>query len=192
MSGGYVSNAATYLVTVLFGFYIGAVMLRFLLQWVRADFYYNPIARALVAITNPALRPLRRIIPGYKGIDWAALTLMFAVQLAESTLILLILGRAPSFPALLVIAAADLASLAVWLFFAAVFIQIILSWVSPDQYNPLMELIEPLTEPLMKPARQILPPIGGLDLSPILVILFLQLTSMLLIAPIKDLGYGLL
>ena len=188
----YLAKAAAYLVQVIFNLYVGAVMLRFLLQWVRADCFYNPLARALVALTNPALRPLRRIIPGYRGIDWAAVALMVLLQMASSALVLLIYGRIPTPLALAVIAVAELASVAVWLFLAAIIIQVILSWVAPYRYNPIGELVEPLVEPLMRPARGLLPPIGGLDLSPILVVVFLQLTLMLVVDPLLDFGYGLL
>jgi len=85
-------TALAFLVQTVFGFYILAVILRFLLQWVRADFY-NPLVQFLVRITNPLLVPLRRIIPGYRGLDLAAVVLAFALQAVEMLLITLLLSQ---------------------------------------------------------------------------------------------------
>ena len=192
MGGGYLSNAVSYLINVIFGLYIGAVMVRFLLQLVRADFYYNPLAKALVTITNPALRPLRRLIPGFQGIDWAAIVLMLLVQMAETTIIVLMIGHVPVFQGLVLVAIAELLSIAIYIYQFAILIQVVLSWVAPDQYNPMTEVIDALTEPLLRPARQLMPSLGGLDFSPFAVLILLQLTSLLLVAPLRDFGYRLL
>ncbi|HSR62519.1 MAG TPA: YggT family protein, partial [Gammaproteobacteria bacterium] len=94
-ASSYLSNAGEFLISVIFDLYILAVMLRFLLQWVRADFY-NPFSQFLVKVTNPALRPLRRIIPGYAGIDWPSILLMLILQAVELVLIsLLKIGIVP-------------------------------------------------------------------------------------------------
>ncbi|MCI0591119.1 MAG: YggT family protein [Gammaproteobacteria bacterium] len=192
MTAPYLSNAGTFLVSTLFGLYILAVMLRFLLQCIRADFY-NPIAQFLIAITNPPLRPLRRVLPGYGGIDWPSIVLMVALKALEISLIaLLATGHIPQLSGLLVLSFADLMSLLVYVFLIAIIIQVILSWVNPGAYNPATLLLDQLTEPLLAPARRILPPIGGLDLSPILVLIALQLLMMLLIAPLADIGGSLL
>lgn len=192
MGGGYLSNAVSYLINVIFGLYIGAVMVRFLLQLVRADFYYNPLAKALVTITNPALRPLRRLIPGFQGIDWAAIVLMLLVQMAETTIIVLMIGHVPVFQGLMLVAIAELLSIAIYIYQFAILIQVVLSWIAPDQYNPMTEVIDALTEPLLRPARQLMPSLGGLDFSPFAVLILLQLTSLLLVAPLRDFGYRLL
>ena len=192
MGGGYLSNAVSYLINVIFGLYIGAVMVRFLLQLVRADFYYNPLAKALVTITNPALRPLRRLIPGFQGIDWAAVVLMLFVQMAETTIIVLMIGHVPVFQGLLVVAIAELLSIAIYIYQFAILIQVVLSWIAPDQYNPITEVVDALAEPLLRPARQMIPPLGGLDFSPFAALILLQLTSMLVVAPLRDFGYRLL
>jgi YggT family protein len=192
MGGGYLSNAVSYLINVIFGLYIGAVMVRFLLQLVRADFYYNPLAKALVTITNPALRPLRRLIPGFQGIDWAAVVLMLFVQMAETTIIVLMIGHVPVFQGLVVVAIAELLSIAIYIYQFAILIQVVLSWIAPDQYNPITEVVDALAEPLLRPARQMIPPLGGLDFSPFAALILLQLTSMLVVAPLRDFGYRLL
>ena len=190
MGGSYAGNAGVFLVQTLFGLYIGAVMLRFLLALVRADFY-NPISQFLVKITNPPLKPLRRIIPGVMGIDLASILLMLVLQALKLILIGAIQGFGLHPAGLLVLAAAELLSLLVNIYFITILIQVILSWVSPGGYNPAVALLYSLNNPLLGRARRLLPPIHGFDLSPILVIIALQLFLILVIAPISDLGRGL-
>lgn len=186
--GGYFSEAIRFLITVIFDIYILAVVLRFLLQVVRADFY-NPISQLLVTITNPPLRPLRRFIPGYRGIDLASVVLMLLLKAIEIFLIsLLVYGRIPGVIGLFILSFAQLLNLIIYIFIIAIFIQVILSWVSPGAYNPATVLLYRLTEPLLRPARRLLPPISGLDLSPILVFILLQLTVILIIKPLTHFG----
>ncbi|MDQ2694512.1 MAG: YggT family protein [Pseudomonadota bacterium] len=186
----YVNNAGVFLVQTLFGFYIVVIMLRFLLQTVRADFY-NPLVQFLVKLTNPPLVPLRRYIPGLWGLDMASIVLMLAVQFVELWLVFYLVERTAHLGGLLVLSVAELLQLLINVFFWAVLIQVILSWVNPNPYNPAVVLVRQLTEPVMRPARRLLPPISGIDLSPILVLIALQLASLLLVAPLRDMGFGL-
>lgn len=190
MSGNYFGNAAVFLIQAVFGLYILAVLLRLLLQWARADFY-NPVSQFLVKITNPALVPLRRIIPGVGGVDIASIVLLIILQAVELVLIALVLGQSLHVGGLLVLALAKLLGLAVKVFFFSILIQVILSWVRPNDYHPLSELLYSLNEPLLGPARRILPPMSGFDLSPILVMVGLQLVLMLVVAPLTDMGLAL-
>lgn len=187
MGNPYTSNAAVFLVQTIFGLYILAVLLRFLLQLVRADFY-NPLVQVLVKITNPPLIPLRRIIPGFGGVDVAGLVLLFGLQLFELVLVGLILDASFSLPGLLIMSIAELLVLVLNVYLVAIIIQAILSWVNPGTYSPFTALLDRLTEPVLEPARRLLPPIGGLDLSPILVLIGIQLLKMLLYAPLMDFG----
>lgn len=191
MGGSYTGNAGVFLVETLFGLYILAIMLRFLLQWVRADFY-NPLAQILVKVTNPLLIPLRRIIPGFKGIDFAAVFLMLALQ--ATTLILIGVIKGVSFQplGLALLSFTEVLSLMFNVFFFSILIQVIISWISPNSYNPVVSLVHSLNEPLMRPARRIIPPISGLDLSPLVVLVGIQLCNMLIIAPLSDIGRSLL
>jgi YggT family protein len=190
-SGGYFTNAGVFLIDLLFGLYIFAVMLRFFLQIVRADFY-NPLCQAIVTVTNPLLRPMRRYIPAVRGIDTASLLLMLGLQLVSTYLVISLLGYSPSFAGLLLSALAELISKAIYLFIIAIFIQIVLSWVAPGTYNPVVGVIESITTPVLRPARRVLPPMGGLDLSPMLVVIGLYLGLMLVVAPLRDFGRALL
>ena len=187
---GYFSSAGVFLIEAIFGLYIGAIMIRFLLQLVRADFY-NPICQFLVKVTNPPLKPLRRIIPGIGGLDVASIVLMIALQLIEILLIAFLAGASPNIVGLLVISIGKLIALLLNVYMFSILIQIVLSWVGGGGHNPLVSLLYSLNEPVMRPARRILPPISGIDLSPILVFLAIGLLKILLVAPLLDLGRSL-
>lgn len=187
MSGNYFANPIDFVMQTLFGLYILILMLRFLLQWAKADFY-NPLSQFLVKATSPLLRPLRKIIPGYGGLDIASIILMLALQMLALTLSFLLRGTVPAPLFIAVMAMAELIGLLVNVFIFAIVIQVILSWVSPGTYNPVAGLIHSLTEPVMRPARKILPPFSGLDLTPILVLITLQVVKMLLMPPLQMLA----
>ena len=172
-------TATLFLIQTIFGFYILAVMLRFLLQCVRADFY-NPLVQFLVRITNPPLLPLRRIVPGYRGLDLASVVLVLALQLVEVLLVTLVLGQGVSFWGVLLLTLAELLKLLINIYLWSVVIQALLSWFNPDPYHPATRLLTQLTAPLLRPARRLLPPISGVDLSPMLVIVALIFVSLLL------------
>lgn len=190
MGNDYIGSASIYLISTLFSFYLGLVMIRFLLQLVRADFH-NPLSQFIVKVTNPPLRPLRRIIPGISGIDAASLVLLLGLQALMLWLLHLATGRAIHVGGLLLLSLAELISLLLTIYLIAIIAQAILSWVGPQTYNPFSSLLHSLTEPILRPARRLLPPISGIDLSPILVIIFLQLMKILVVAPITDFGRSL-
>jgi YggT family protein len=186
MSGSYLTNPIIFLIQTLFGLYILAVLLRFLLQLVRADFY-NPISQFLVKATNPPLKVLRRIIPGLGGIDLSSLILAWLLKSIEILLVILVSGSAVNLLAPLLWAIPELVELVINIYLFGILIQVILSWVSPGNYNPAVGLLYSLTAPVMRPAQKILPPMGGLDLSPMLVMIGLVLLKMLLLPPLRAL-----
>jgi YggT family protein len=191
MGSSYLTNPLAFLVQTLFGLYILAVLLRFLLQIVRADFY-NPISQFLVKVTNPPLKLLRRVIPGLGGIDLSSLILAWALKAVELFLVIMIAGQSVSLMAPLLLAIPELVELTINIFLFAVLIQVILSWVSPGNYNPAVNLLYSLTGPVMRPAQKLLPSIGGIDLSPMLVMIGLVLLKMLLIPPLQQLAASLI
>lgn len=170
------AEAGILIVEVVFGLYILAVLLRFLFQLVRADFY-NPISQFLVALTNPLLKPLRRVIPGLFGIDVASIVLLLVLKSAEMFIVFALGGYTLDLPPMIVAAVVDLLRLTINVYFYAILLRVILSWFMPYglQHNPAGDLLVSLTEPLMRPARRLIPSVGGLDLSPIVVLLALQL-----------------
>jgi YggT family protein len=184
MTDSYLLNPLVFLIQTLFGLYIAVVAIRFLLQWARADFY-NPISQFIVKVTSPVLRPLRRVIPGYGGMDLAALVLAWLLSALELGILALLIGMDRSVLGAFGWAIPSLVEQFINIFLFAVLIQVVLSWVSPDPYNPAVSLVCRLTDPLMRPARRLIRPIGGIDLSPMLVMIGLVLLNMLLIPPLK-------
>jgi YggT family protein len=169
-----------YLLQTFVSLYLVAMLLRFLLQVVRADFY-NPISQFLVKITNPVLIPLRRLIPGLAGVDVAALVLAVLLQLLAIVMMLLLNGISP--PGLLTLltwSVLGVVGLLVNIYFFALLAMIILSWVAPGGSHPALLLLYQITEPVMAPFRKVLPPMGGLDLSPILVFIVINVVQIAL------------
>jgi YggT family protein len=190
MGASYFTNPLEFLIGTLIGLFITAVMLRFLLAMVRADFY-NPLTQILVKLTNPALKPLRRLIPGFGGIDLSSLLLMLALQMLALTLITLLRGAALHPVGLLLWSIAELLGLLLNIYMFSILIQVVLSWINPGSYNPAVSLIYSINEPLLAPARRLIPPLSGLDLSPVVVLLGLQLAKMLLLPPLLTWGQAL-
>jgi YggT family protein len=175
---GYFTNAGLFLLNVFFGLYIFTVLLRFLLQLVRADFY-NPIAQFLVAVTNPPLKLLRRVIPGLYGIDFASVVLLLLLELVFQMLLAALLNQPVTVATLLVKGIFDLlhSTLSIYLF--GILIMVILSWINPYP-NPVSQLLGRLTEPLLRPARRAIPSFSGIDLSPMLAMVGIVLAQMAL------------
>ena len=168
-------------------FYTTLVLLRFLLQWSRADFY-NPISQFVVKATNPLLLPLRRIIPGLGGLDLASLVLGWLVMATMLGLLIVISGYPfnPGFVA--VLALIKLANALLQIYFWAIIAVIALSWIAPGSIHPAARLLAQITEPVMQPFRKVLPPMGGLDLSPILVFLVINILEVMLHHLARSLG----
>lgn len=176
------NTAAIYILQTLGSLYLLIVLLRFILQLVRADFY-NPLSQFIVRATKPLLNPLRRIIPGFGGIDLASLVLAILIQLVLMILILMLMGYGVGgfIMQLLIWSIIAVTSLFLKVFFFALIIGVILSWVAPGSYNPGAQLVNQICEPLLMPFRKLLPNLGGLDLSPIFAFLALKLIDMLVI-----------
>ncbi len=186
MSSDYLAAPAVFLIDTLFSLYVFALLLRFLFQWVEAD-YYNPISQFLIKITHPPLRLLRRFIPSIGRIDTASLVLMAGLQMLGGYLIFLLKDVSITVPALLIWTFAQLLDLIFNLYFFAIIIRAVLSWVGSGVYNPATALLYSLTEPLLRAARGVLPPIGGIDLSPLIPLIGIQLAKMLVMPPLQHL-----
>ena len=180
MSANYFTNPLEFLITTLFSLYILAVMLRFLLGAVRADFY-NPISQFLVRITNPLLLPLRKVIPGIGKYDTASLVLLLILQLTLLVVIVLLRGGDIPFVSLLLVAVLEIILLMINVFIFAIFVQVILSWINPGTQNPVSGLLYSLTTPVLRPIQRLLPPVSGMDLSPLFALIGLQVLKMLIV-----------
>lgn len=180
------AQIAVYILTTLGTLYISLVLMRFLLQLVRAD-YYNPISKALVKYTNPLLVPLRKIIPGLFGIDLAALILAVLLQAVLLSIIILLKGF--SLDNLLILipwAFVQLFSLLLSFFKWGALILIIASFIAPMSYNPALALLRQVIDPAMAPFRKILPPFSGLDFSPIIFFMTLNIITAYILPAIAD------
>ncbi|MGI9273562.1 MAG: YggT family protein [Endozoicomonas sp.] len=169
------SSSLVFLIQTLGSLYIMAVLLRFLLQLVRADFY-NPISQAIVKATSPLLKPLRRIIPGVGGIDIASLLLALILQIALLYAIFGLKGFNPAsipFPSVLILGLKELATELLNIYMFSLIIIAIASWVAPGSYNPGLLLLHQLTEPLSSRVRKVIPPLGGLDFSLMALVLII-------------------
>jgi len=170
-----ISQIALFLVEAVFSLYIGAVVVRFLLGFARANFN-NPLSQFLVKITNPPLVPMRRFIPPFGKIDSSAIILALALTFIKVTLIFLIYRGAIMFPESILIAIGELIKTVIWVYIIALILQAVISWVGSAQGNPVVPLISSLTNPLMRPIRKFsVFQVGMMDLSPLVVILGLNI-----------------
>ncbi|TSA04046.1 MAG: YggT family protein [Methylococcus sp.] len=187
MSTQYWSAPLIFLLDTLFSLYIFCLLLRFLFQWCGAD-YQNPLSQFLIRMTHPPLSLLRRFIPAMGRVDSSALVLILLLQILEGFLIFLIQGGMPSFSVLSIWSITQLIELTLNIYFYAIIIRALLSWVGPSVYNPAISLLFSLTEPVMATSRRLLPITGGIDLSPIVVIMAIQLIRMLILPPLQNLA----
>ena len=186
-------QAIRYLLDVVFGLFTYALLLRFVMQWLRAPFR-NPLGQAVIALTDWIVKPLRRVLKGWKGIDWASLAATYLFQFLWLLAYALVFGSfsfaGAGIPFLLAATVVALVKAALWLLIIVVLAQAILSWVAPD--GPVSGVLNALTFPFLRPIRKVLPPIGGvLDLSPLVVIVIAQLLQMTLVPYVESALTGL-
>jgi len=175
-----ISEIFSYLTQTLLNLALLAMLLRFLLQVVRADFY-NPLSQFLARLTNPLVLPLRRLIPSLGGLDLSSLLLALILQMAAIMVLLALNGVGPpNIGLLLVWSLLAIVGLTVNIYFFALLAMIILSWVAPTSRHPALLLLFQLTEPVMAPFRKMLPNMGGLDFSPILVFILINIIQIAL------------
>jgi len=175
------STAAIFILQTIGSLYLLVIMLRFILQLVRADFY-NPLSQFAVRATQPLLKPMRRVVPSLFGLDMSSLLLAIIVQMLLMGVILVLLYGTFGNPVqLLIWSLIGVTALFLNIFFYALIISVILSWVAPRSHNPGAELINQICDPFLAPFRRILPNLGGLDISPILAFMTLKLIDMLVI-----------
>lgn len=171
-----------FLLSTISDLIIIVVLLRLFLQLARANFR-NPLAQAIVQLTSPLVVPVRRFIPAIGRIDTATLLVAYVLKVVFIAAILLVMGGTLS-SNIFVAAIIALILLSLRLFFFAILIQIVLSWIAPGTYNPATSLVDELVQPVLAPFRRIIPPIAGLDLSPLAAIIALQV-GMIIVANIS-------
>lgn len=167
------TQAIYFIVKTLAQLYLLLLLLRFWLPWLRADFR-NPVAQGILRFTSPLILPLRRLVPSIRRLDTATVLVAFVIQFLTLLLLLAITSRrVPPLP-VAVTAVIELVILSLNLFFFAILIRVILSWVAPHTYNPITALVATLSEPILRPFRRIIPTIGGIDISPVFALILVQ------------------
>ena len=166
-------DALIFIISTLMQLYLFVMLLRFWLPWLRADFR-NPIAQGILRLTSPLVIPVRRVIPPVGPFDTATVIVAFALQYLLVLVVLAISGLSAGIAPIALTSLIDLVLLSLRLFTFAIFIHIILSWIASGTYNPATAFISMLVEPVLRPFRTVIKPIGGLDISPIFAIILLQ------------------
>lgn len=182
--------ALVFLINTLFGIYIFLIMLRLLLQWQQVAFRRDPILRTLLKITDSPLNFLYNFIPGWRKIDVAAIVLMIVLKMLELKL-LSWLGMDNNLDlfGLFIFAFAQLLSLLIYIFIFAIIIQVILSWITPsNSNNHFADILDDLTEPLLRIVRRKMQPVQGLDFSALIMLIILQLADILVVGFIQQLA----
>lgn len=170
-------NALTFLIHIVFNLFIFVLIMRVLLQWAGAH-YFNPATQFTVKLTDWIVKPFKRILPTVYRIDLATVVIIFIVEVIEVALLTVVqISTSPLYVLL------DPIRTLINIFFFAIIIRALFSWFSPQVYNPIMEVIYLITEPLLRPARKLIPPFSGIDISPIVVLIILKLIEIIFIAP---------
>jgi YggT family protein len=184
-----ISNALSFLLHTILSLFTLAVLLRFYLQLTGAPFQ-NPASQAVVALTNFAVKPLRRIVPGWRGLDLSTLLLAFVSQLILQIVTLwlhdfpLLVAGNTVWAVLLGLALIGVVKLSIYIFLYAVLLQAILSWVNP--YTPITPVLNALTDPLLTPLRKRVPLAGGIDLTPLVVFIIAEMLLIVVVAPLEQ------
>lgn len=188
--GSQISEVVILLISNLGFLLLLAILLRFLLQASRADFY-NPVCQSLVRAIDPILKPLRKVIPAYKNFDFATLiTALFISTIASAVMIWSAGYSLPNIGLLLSWCFLGLLSFILNIYFYGLIISIVASWIAPYSGNPVLLLVHQMLEPLQSNFRKIIPPMGGLDFSPIFIFLALRVVDILAIQSLAQ-GLGL-
>jgi YggT family protein len=166
-------SALIFIVKTLADLYLLTFLLRFIMQWVRAS-YYNPLAQFVFKVTNPLVVPARRVLPSVGGLDAPTLVVLVVLEVVVTFVLLRLAGLSLPVSVVLFYSLLRLIALVLWFYFGATLIYVLLSWFGDRGRNPVGALLEEIVEPLLRPARRLLPPIGGLDLSPVIVLLLLR------------------
>ena len=177
-----IAGAGIFIISTLIGLFVLLLMLRFLLRLAKAD-YYNPISQGIVSITNPVLKPVSLAVPSLGRFDLPTLLVAILVQFIGLMVAMALYGY-PFFSLLyLGWAMVGVVSLVLNIYFFALIIVVIASWIAPNTGHPVLSLATQITEPLCGPARRLIPPMGGLDLSVMFVIMGLILLEEYLLVP---------
>jgi YggT family protein len=183
-----ITKTLWYLLDTVVSAYIMLLLLRLFLQRLHAN-YYNPLCQFVIRITSPVVKPLQHWLPTWHGMDLAVLTLVVLLTIIKYLLCgWMIYAKFPHLTGLFVVCSGDLLENLIHLFLYLIVGRVILSWMHNAQLAPILEVLYQLTEPFLKRVRKVLPPLRGVDISPLVMILILQLTVITWIYPMKEYG----
>ncbi|MDF1795507.1 MAG: YggT family protein [Coxiellaceae bacterium] len=185
---GPISTAVLFLVNVIFGIYILVVVLRLLMQKVGAS-YHNPISQLVIKATQPIVKPLQRVVPGYKGIDFAIVFFLFVLELAKVAILLAITqGTFPDVGGWVIWAFADGCNDILDVYFYLIIIGAILSWITSMHHHPITHVVASITDPFLGVFRRFIPAMGGMDFTPLVAIVVIKLVQILVFGPLAGVG----
>lgn len=187
MNASYFTNPVIFIIDSVLSLYILAILLRFLLQWCRADFY-NPVSQFIIKITHPPLKLLRRYIPPMGKIDTSCLVFALGLQMLADFSIFLLKGMTISIGALSLLAMSELISMLFDILIYSILARAILSWINPAGFDSVSSVLISITEPMLDTCRKFVPDFGGVDASPLAALILLQLAKMVILPPIQQLA----
>lgn len=188
------ADAAQFLLRTVFDLLACAFFMRFWMQWARVPFR-NPFAQFVIKVTDIAVRPVRRVVPGLFGLDWASLALFFLAELLMVLGVHWVMGYPFAVaghaivPGFLLLALAACLRLGLYVLMGFVLIQAVLSWINP--FSPMAPVFYALARPILAPFQKFIPPIGGVDLSPLAALIVVQLILLVPVASLERLAHGM-
>lgn len=180
-------NAMLFLISTVFDFYTVVLIMRLVLAWVHAD-YHHPITQFVVKLTNPIIKPLKRVLPDIKGFEIATFIVILLVEACKYFVITILSFGLPNVIGLFILALGDAIRLVLQTLTLALILQVIMSWVQPN--SPVYDVLHKFTSPIIRPLQRVIPPVAGIDIAPLPAIIILQLLVIILVNPMKGLGLG--
>lgn len=176
-----------FLIGTLFDLYLFVLIIRIILVWVGAN-YFDPVTQLVIKLTDFVVKPLRKILPTKAGVEFASIVLLLLLECIKFYLISILSFGMPHMAGLLILAFGDIIKLTIQTFFYAILLQALLSWVQPG--NGINQFLNRFTSPIMRPIQRIVPPVGGMDISPIPALILLQFLSIIIANPLMRMGMG--
>lgn len=182
------SEGLLFLINTLFDLFLFILVIRFILAWSSAH-YFDPVTQVIVRLTDFMIKPLRRFIPNIYRFETATLLVILVFELIKFETIAMLSMGAPNISGLILLSIADILKLFIQTFFYAILVQALMSWIMPN--SPLNNVLYQVTSPIMRPFQRWIPLIGGVDISPIPAMIFLQLLIIIMVNPLMGLGLTL-
>jgi YggT family protein len=180
-------SALLFLINTIFDLYLFVLGVRLILVWIGAN-YFDPLTQFIIKMTDVIVKPTRKLLPNVYGVETASLTWMFAIDLLKFFIVAMVSFGLPNIAGLLLLAFGDIIKIFLQIFFYAILLQAIMSWVQP--HSPVNRVLYQITAPIMRPLQRCIPMVGGFDITPIPALIILQLLMMVIAAPLMSIGFG--